>query len=451
MSGFQSLRLETPLQTGEHLLKRWRWWLAIGCGVAGIAIEWLEHNLEMHVDVIEIAGYGLVLPLGIWWLMTQLAAVLADRAGAAAAHQRQQAILDQLDKHRGWEELIGFVVRLPGNLLPVSGARLYIYDHHTAQFQLTADSNRLDLATARLSEPAMCKACVLTRQPHYQAGFTEYCQPLVYDNLLIGVLRLRFRTDALIEQSQLHFLNTVAPRIGLALAMSIARPQRIMQAQAEARHDERRQVAYELHDSLAQHLSYLHLSLDRLSTETAELPDEALHQELGGLREVAGEAYHQVRDALGMLRSRQHADLIQALRQYTQLVSQRTRLRVTLVTRGEPVKLPDTLQAGVFSLVRESLNNVQRHARAYEAQVVLFWGEDQLIVAVTDDGVGFNPAAQPAPGHHGLNMLHERVASLNGQLHIHSTPQRGVRLFFYLPLDHVSLTPVATPTQPFVS
>ena len=450
MSGSQSLRLDTPLQTGEHLLKRWRWWLAIGCGLSGVLIEWLEHRLEIHIDVIEVIGYGLVLPLGIWWLMTQLAAVLADRAGAVAAHQRQQAILDQLDKHRGWEELIGFVVRLPGNLLPVSGARLYIYDHRTARLQLTADSNRLDLTLPPLSDPASCKACLLTRQPHYQAGFTEYCQPLVYDNLLIGVLRLRFRTDALIEQSQLQFLNTIAPRIGLALAMSIARPQRLMQAQAEARHDERRQVAYELHDSLAQHLSYLHLSLDRLSAETAELPDEALHQELGGLREIAAEAYHQVRDALGLLRSRQQTDLIQGLRQYTQLVSQRTRLRVTLVTRGEALKLPDALQASVFSLVRESLNNVLRHARAYEAQVVLFWGEDQLIVAVIDDGVGFNPTARPAPGHHGLEMLHERVARLNGQLHIHSTPQRGARLFFYLPLDHASLT-VATPPQLFES
>lgn len=450
MQGIRFLRLDTPLQTSGQILKRWRWWLAIGCGVAGIAIEWLEHNLEMHVDAIEIVGYGLVLPLLIWWLLTHLAVVLADRAGAVASHARQQAILDQLDKHRGWQELIGFVVRLPGSVLPVSRTRLYIYDHRTGQFQLTADSTRLDVTAAQTSDQAMCKACVLTRQPHYQAGFTEYCQPLVYDNLLIGVLRLKFRADAFIEQSQLQFLDTLAPRLALALAMSIARPQRIMQAQAEARHDERRQVAYELHDSLAQHLSYLHLSLDRLSAEAGQLPDEALHQELGGLREIAGEAYHQVRDALGMLRSRQHADLTQALRHYTQLVSQRTRLRVTLVTHGEPVKLPDTLQAGVFSLVRESLNNVQRHARAYEAQVVLFWGEDQLIVAVTDDGVGFNPAMRPAPGHHGPSMLHERVASLNGQLHIHSTPDRGTRLFFYLPLDHVSMT-VATPPQLFVS
>lgn len=145
MRGTQLLHLTSPLRVGEELLKRWRWWLAIGCSVAGILIEWLEHRLEISIDVIEVIGYGLVLPLGIWWLMTQLAAVLADRAGTEASHKRQQAVLDQLDKHRGWQELLGFVVRLPGSLLPVSRTRLYIYDHRTGQFQLTADSTRLDV------------------------------------------------------------------------------------------------------------------------------------------------------------------------------------------------------------------------------------------------------------------------------------------------------------------
>jgi signal transduction histidine kinase len=258
---------------------------------------------------------------------------------------------------------------------------------------------------------------------------------LVYDNLLIGVLRMQFRADALIDQGQLHFLNAVAPRIALALAMSIAGPQQLMQAKAEARSDERREVAHELHDSLAQHLSYLHLSLDRLSVEAEQVHDESLRQELGGLREIAAEAYHQVRDQLALLRARQNADLIQSLRYYTQVVSQRSRVRVSFVTRGEPVQLTDGLPSHVFGLVRESLNNVQRHARAYEAQVVLFWSEDLLIVAVTDDGVGFDPAAQFEPDHHGLTMLRERIASLHGQLHIHSAPHHGTRLFFYLPLD----------------
>ena len=429
------LKLNGPRLSGWQTLRRWRWWVAISCGVFGVLIEWLEHRLELHVDVIELAGYGLVLPVVIWWLMTHLAGALADRADTAASQLQHQQVIEQLDKHYGWHELIKFVVRLPGDLLPMSHARLYTYDHRAAQFKLVADSNSLYRPATQTPDHTACKACVLTQQPHYQPGFKEYCQPLVYDNLLIGVLRMQFRADALIDQGQLHFLNIIAPRIALALAMSIAEPQRLMQARAEARSDERREVAYELHDSLAQHLGYLHLSLDRLSAEPEQVQGESLRQELGGLREIAAEAYHQVRGQLALLRFRQNADLIQSLRYYTQLVSQRSRVRVTLVTRGEPVALTDHLHSQVFSLVRESLNNVQRHARAYEAQVVLFWSEDLLIVAVTDDGIGFDPTVQCAPDHHGLAMLRERIDSLNGNLHVHSAPNRGTRLFFYLPLD----------------
>lgn len=435
MYGSNLFKLGTPTLTGWQLLRRWRWWFAIVCGVSGVLIEWLEHRLELHVDLIELAGYGVVLPILIWWLMTHLADALADRAGTVASHTRRQAILDQLDKHHGWPELVKFIVRLPADLLPLSQARLYTYDHLRAEFQLAADSNFLVWSAVQASNQSVCKACQHTSQPHYQPGFKEYCQPLVYDNLLIGVLRLQFRAGALVDQGQLHFLNDIAPRIALTLALSIAQPQRLMQAQAEARTDERRQVAYELHDSLAQHLGYLHLSLDRLSAEVDHGRDDGLCQELGGLREIAAEAYHQVRDQLAVLRSRHNADLIPSLNYYTQLVAQRSRVRVSFVTRGEPVRLTDGLTAQVFGLVRESLNNVQRHARAYESQVVLFWGEDLLIVAVTDDGVGFDPAVLHSPDHHGLAMLRERVASLRGQLHIHSAPNRGTRLFFYLPLD----------------
>jgi signal transduction histidine kinase len=430
-----SSKLDLSQTPTWQLLRRWRWGVAVACAVLGYLVEQLEHQLELHLDALEILAYGLILPLIIWGIMTWLAQALADRANVVTTQAQHQQLLDELDKHHEWAELIQFVVRLPGGLLPVKCARLYTYDHRAAQFQLAADSTGPYQPAARLPDPAACKACGLTHHPHYQAGFKEYCQPLAYDGLLIGVLRMQFRTEALLDQAQLYFLNSLAPKIGLALAMSIAQPQQLVQVQVAARVDERRQVAYELHDSLAQHLGYLHLSLDRLSLEGEQLHGETMYHELISLRDVAADAYHQVRDQLALLRSQQSADLIQSLRHYIQLVSRRSRVRVTLVTRGEPDKLPVELYSHVFGLVRESLNNMQRHAHAYEAQVVLYWSDDLLVVAVTDDGVGFEPTAQRTPDHHGLAMLHERVGSLNGQLHIHSAPNLGTRLIFYLPID----------------
>ncbi len=199
------------------------------------------------------------------------------------------------------------------------------------------------------------------------------------------------------------------------------------QLQTQARLDERRHLAYELHDSLAQHLGYLHLALDRLTIDEP-LPTEILRQELISLREVSGDAYRQVRDQLTLLRAQHGTDLVQSLRSYVQVVAHRSQIRITLATFGQPPTLPAGLHAHAFGLVRESLNNIQRHANAYEAQVILYWDDDLLIVAVTDDGVGFDPTTLRTPEHHGLTMLHERVGSLNGQLHIHSARNRGTQL-----------------------
>jgi signal transduction histidine kinase len=427
-------------QSPAWQLRRWRWWAAGACAALGFFLEWLEHQVPLGiVDGVELLGYGLLLPALMWVVMTLLARSLADQADAAALHARQQQVSDQLDQYHDWHELTQFIVRLPGNLLPVKRAILYSYDHPAARFQPAAswpDSNLS--APAMAGHTADCKVCLQTQAPHFRPDVEEYCQPLAYGGLLIGTLRLEFPASGSIDRAQLAFLNSMAARLALAFATSIARPQAETQVQTLARLDERRQLAYALHDSLAQHISYLHLSLDRLAACDEDLLPDAVRQELLSLREVASEAYHEVRDQLTVLHSHEGADLIRSLARYTQRMTRRSKVRVSLVTHGDPTQLPAGLHAHVFGVVRECLNNVQKHARAYESQVMLFWAEDLLVVTVTDDGVGFDATAIHSAEHHGLAMLRERTAQFNGQLHIHSTPGRGSRLIFYLPLEHAS-------------
>ena len=416
-----------------QLLIRWRWWIALTCAGLGLLFEQLEHQLEINIDSLEILAYSLLLPLVVWLILTLLARAMADRAGVLATHQQHQHVVEQLEAHRGWEELTRYVVHLPEGLLPVGGARLYRYDHQTALFEPVVDSDAGEHSPD--AAHAQCQACARTHLPHYRSELSEYCQPLVYDSLLIGVLRLQFHAGALIDQQQLHFLNSIAPQIALAMAVAYAQPEALTQVEDQARSEERRQLAHDLHDSLAQHLGYLHLGLDRLIADNGQMPDDGWRHELTMLREVASDAYLQVRDQLSVLRHQEGGDLIESLRNYARLAARRSRVRISFGSYGESVPLPPALQTLVFGLVREGLNNVQRHARAYEAQVVLFWGDDQLIVTVTDDGVGFKPAECREAGHHGLAMIGERLRAVSGQLHIHSTPGRGTRLICYLPLD----------------
>jgi signal transduction histidine kinase len=102
---------------------------------------------------------------------------------------------------------------------------------------------------------------------------------------------------------------------------------------------------------------------------------------------------------------------------------------------GAPQPLGPITGQQVFSLIQESLNNVQKHAQARTAQIQLEWHMDQLDVIVTDDGIGFVADALPATGRYGLTMMSERAQELRGNMQLTSTPGAGTTVKFEIPLQ----------------
>ena len=95
--------------------------------------------------------------------------------------------------------------------------------------------------------------------------------------------------------------------------------------------------------------------------------------------------------------------------------------------------LPPSMRQAIFSLVREGLNNVEKHARAQHVRIVMGWSADSLSMDLIDDGVGFDLSSVP-DGHYGLAMMHEKAAELGGEMSIDSAHGRGTRLSFRVPL-----------------
>jgi nitrate/nitrite-specific signal transduction histidine kinase len=215
--------------------------------------------------------------------------------------------------------------------------------------------------------------------------------------------------------------------------MATVHSMEVTTASSTARRDERRQLSVTLHNSLAQQIGYLHLSLDRLADAAERLPLTVV-QELAGLRDVAGDAYHQIRDLLAGLRTPQFHNLGHLLDSRLQVFGRATGLKTHLEVRGEPRLLLPELNQQVFGLVHESLNNIQKHAGASRVEILLDWRETELVVEVADDGRGFDSAAAIADGHYGLAMLQEQTAELRGTLAIISVPGQGARLLFRIPL-----------------
>jgi signal transduction histidine kinase len=89
----------------------------------------------------------------------------------------------------------------------------------------------------------------------------------------------------------------------------------------------------------------------------------------------------------------------------------------------------------VYRVTRESLRNAEKHANARNVNVKLARAGAGTVLTVIDDGRGFEPAADPAPGHFGLKLIRDTVAEAGGTLLIDSSVGQGTRVELNLPHD----------------
>jgi signal transduction histidine kinase len=99
----------------------------------------------------------------------------------------------------------------------------------------------------------------------------------------------------------------------------------------------------------------------------------------------------------------------------------------------DDVEVPAHLEAAVFRAAREAVRNVERSARARSVAVRVAVDPGSVVLEVDDDGVGFDPAAPPRPGHIGLRTLADDADALGGTLTLASAPGRGTTLRLVLP------------------
>lgn len=202
----------------------------------------------------------------------------------------------------------------------------------------------------------------------------------------------------------------------------------------QARLDERTRIARDLHDSLGQSLSYLHLKLDNLATHVPFHVEVGYGQDLARMRDVANTAYEQVRGLLAALLPANTMKLADALRQRTLAIHEAGALQIQVTNDGRERALPAVLQQQIFSLCCEAIANIVKHAQARRAKVALWWEPATLIVVIEDDGVGFDLTVSPKSDSFGIRIMQARAAQMNGHLEIQSQYLLGTKVRLQVPI-----------------
>jgi two-component system, NarL family, nitrate/nitrite sensor histidine kinase NarX len=223
--------------------------------------------------------------------------------------------------------------------------------------------------------------------------------------------------------------------IGVGLSWLERARRQAAQRQVQAVLGERQKISQELHDTLAQQLGYLYLELDALSANPNLVTNAGVQRKLGSLRDIANDAYEQVRTALMVLRPSPGDDLVAELASYAHLVAARADLAVEVTSEGAAQPLPEPVIRRLVYLFREALANVEKHAQAQHVNIRVSWKPESVKVSLSDDGCGFVPDIVSPPGHFGMIIMQEHARDLHAHLQITSQPRAGTQLTIEVPLD----------------
>jgi signal transduction histidine kinase len=190
-------------------------------------------------------------------------------------------------------------------------------------------------------------------------------------------------------------------------------------------------LARDLHDSVTQSLYGVTLCAEAAARQLALGQSSQAADQLREIRSTTQDALREMRLLIFELRQPvlKKAGLAGALQARLEAVQQRAGLATELEVEGT-VQLPPEMEAGLYRLAQEALNNTLRHAQARHVLVSLRQRNGSLTLEIADDGRGFDPIAarHVTPGGLGLRGMEERVARLGGTLTVDSSPGQGTRI-----------------------
>jgi two-component system sensor histidine kinase UhpB len=196
-----------------------------------------------------------------------------------------------------------------------------------------------------------------------------------------------------------------------------------------AQERERLRVARELHDEIGQSLTAATLRAERAAdgdavdapTQLRAVADD-IRESLDDVRRIARELRPEALDDLG---------LVNALITLCSRMAEQSGLRIEREFAGNLPSLPDETELVVYRVAQESLTNTARHAQSKKAHLSLTAAGDDVVLRVSDDGVGF-PAELPK-NTAGLAGMRERALLVGGSLKVSSGPEGGTNVELRVP------------------
>jgi two-component system nitrate/nitrite sensor histidine kinase NarX len=232
-------------------------------------------------------------------------------------------------------------------------------------------------------------------------------------------------------------LTLLANSAAIAITNARLTEAKRQEAEISAAFSEREQLAADLHDNLAQTLSFIRIKLERVEELLAGDQVAVAGDELACIEETIAGAYRQVRAALVGLSQPQPGTGNYAEKLTTSVDDFRAAsgLPVDLtIVNSSALNLPFVTQTQILHVVREALANTLQHAQASQVWVRVERLNGHARFIIEDNGVGFDPHFQIGQSHLGLRIMRTRVERSGGELTLVSAIGAGTKIVVSFPL-----------------
>ncbi len=200
----------------------------------------------------------------------------------------------------------------------------------------------------------------------------------------------------------------------------------------ELREDERRSIAREIHDELAQSLSAINLDVSSLLNRVKE---PKLHESLGGIKQQIDHTLATIQRILAALRPQvlDELGLAAALEWLVNDFSRRNCIPVNLECTLDSKRLPLQIATTIFRITQEAFTNIMRHSGAYRATLRAWQEQGVVYLAIEDNGIGIPDKEQRRPNSFGILGMQERAALCNGSLTVSNLESGGTQVMLQIP------------------
>jgi signal transduction histidine kinase len=275
--------------------------------------------------------------------------------------------------------------------------------------------------------------------------------PLMSKEKVLGVMNVASRLPRQFTEKDIHLLHATGDLLGLAIEQAKLyeelrrgreRYRQLARFAVMAQEDERKRLSRELHDETSQALSGLAFNLQAVieMVDMAGIQDVKIKETLKKAHELAIQVGNEIHRLIVNLRPTilDSLGLIPAIRQHAESTLAPMGISLSFQFDDLGRMLPKEVETGLFRAVQGAVGNIQQHSKATSASISLTMSGNELVLCVSDNGVGFDVSKiqgiEASGRGAGVFSMKERVKLIGGSCNIQSEPGKGTTATAIIPI-----------------